>query len=123
MHLFSSIIFIRKGDPRMKKRHLKGIFASFIMTSAVLTACGTQEAAEKPKEEKQEEAATAKESEDHCTEEVDFAAAYKEACNELDNRLKGKEVDFEMVTNLSTKDIQSLVQSLVVDDEALPCQH
>src|SRR4051794_4578388 len=123
MHLFSSIIFIRKGDPRMKKRHLKGIFASFIMTSAVLTACGTQEAAEKPKEEKQEEAATAKESEEKATEEVDFAAAYKEAVTELDKAKEGKEVDFEMVTNLYTKDLQSLVQSRDSEFEAQNDQH
>jgi len=107
----------------MKKRHLKGIFASFIMTSAVLTACGTQEAAEKPKEEKQEEAATAKESEEKATEEVDFAAAYKEAVTELDKAKEGKEVDFEMVTNLYTKDIQSLVQSRDSEFEAQNDQH
>lgn len=107
----------------MKKRHLKGIFASFIMTSAVLTACGTQEAAEKPKEEKQEEAATAKESEEKATEEVDFAAAYKEAVTELDKAKEGKEVDFEMVTNLYTKDLQSLVQSRDSEFEAQNDQH
>ena len=123
MHLFSSIIFIRKGDPGMKKRHLKGIFASFIMTSAVLTACGTQEAAEKPKEEKQEEAAPAKESEEKATEEVDFAAVYKEAITELDKAKEGKEVDFEMVTNLYTKDLQSLVQSRDSEFEAQNDQH
>src|SRR3954447_2858169 len=123
MHLFSSIIFIRKGDPRMKKRHLKGIFASFIMTSAVLTACGTQEAAEKPKEEKQEEAATAKESEEQATEEVDFAAVYKEAVTELDKAKEGKEVDFGMVTDLYTKHLQSLVQERDAEVEAQNDQH
>ena len=107
----------------MKKRHLKGIFASFIMTSAVLTACGTQEAAEKPKEEKQEEAAPAKESEEKATEEVDFAAVYKEAITELDKAKEGKEVDFEMVTNLYTKDLQSLVQSRDSEFEAQNDQH
>ncbi len=106
----------------MKKRHLKGIFASFIMTSAVLTACSTQEAAEKPKEEKQEETAPAKESEEKA-EKVDFAAVYKEAITELDKAKEGKEVDFEMVTNLYTKDLQSLVQSRDSEFEAQNDQH
>jgi len=106
----------------MKKRHLKGIFASFIMTSAVLAACGPQEAAEKPKEEKQEEAAPAKESEEK-VEKVDFAAVYKEAITELDKAKEGKEVDFEMVTNLYKKDLQSLVQSRDTEFEAQNDQH
>src|SRR4051812_45217716 len=80
LHLF----FLRRGDSGMKKRQLKGIFASFLMASAVLTACGAQETAEKPKEEKQEETATAKESEEKAAEEVDFAAVYQEAITELD---------------------------------------
>src|SRR6478672_1985586 len=93
--------FYQKRGSRMKKRQLKGIFASFIMTSAVLTACGAQETAEKPKEEKQEEATTAKESEE-TAKEVDFASVYKEALTELDKAKEGKEVDFAMVTNLYT---------------------
>ena len=107
----------------MKKRQLKGIFASFIMASAVLTACGTQETAEKPKEEKQEEAATAEESEEKATEEVDFAAAYKEAITELEKAKEGKEVDFDKVTDLYTKNLQSLVQERDAEFEAQNDQH
>src|SRR5689334_936932 len=115
-------IYQKRGS-RMKKRQLKGIFASFIMTSAVLTACGAQETAEKPKEEKQEEAATAKESEEKATEEVDFAAVYKEAITELDKAKEGKKVDFELVTTLYTKDLQSLVQNRDSEFEAQNDQH
>src|SRR3954453_8140770 len=107
----------------MKKRHLKGIFASFIMTSAVLTACGAQETAEKPKEEKQEEVAPAKESAEKATEEVDFTSVYKEALTELDKAKEGKEVDFEMVTKLYTTDLQSLVQERDAEFEAQIDQH
>jgi hypothetical protein len=102
----------------MKKRNLKVIFASFIMASGVLTACATQESADKPKEEKQEEAATAKESEEKAAEKVDFAAVYKEAITELDKAKEGKKVDFGMVTDLYTKNLQSLVQQRDAEFEA-----
>jgi hypothetical protein len=108
----------------MKKRELKTIFASFLMASAVLSACGTQEKAEKPKEEKQEEAANAKESkEEKATEEVDFEKSYQEAIAELDKAKEKKEVDFAMVTDLYTKNLQSLVQKRDVEVEAQHDQH
>ena len=56
-------------------------------------------------------------------EEVDFAAVYKEAITELDKAKEGKEVDFGMVTNLYTKNLQSLVQSRDTEFEAQNDQH
>ena len=106
----------------MKKRQLKAIFASFLWLQRVLTACGTPEKAEKPKEEKQEEVATAKKSEEK-VEEVDFAAVYKEAITELDKAKEGKEVDFGKVTDLYTKNLQSLVQKRDAEVEAQNDQH
>lgn len=106
----------------MKKRELKAIFASFIMASTVLAACGAQETAEKPKEEKQEQTETADKAEKK-TEEVDFAAVYKEAITELDKAKEQKEVDFAMVTDLYTKNLQSLVQKRDGEVEAQHDQH
>ncbi|MCM3694358.1 hypothetical protein [Neobacillus niacini] len=106
----------------MKKRELKAIFASFIMASAVLTACGTQQAAEKPKEEKQEEVKKEAASEEKA-EEVDLAAAYQEAVTELDKAKEDKEVDFDKVTELYTKNLQSLVQKRDTEVEAQHDQH
>lgn len=42
----------------MKKKHLKAIFASFLMASTVLAACGGEEQTEKPEENKQAETDT-----------------------------------------------------------------
>lgn len=106
----------------MKKRQLKAIFASFLMASAVLTACGTQPTAEKPKEEKQEEVKKEAASEEKA-EEVDFAAAYQEAVTELDKAKEDKEVDFDKVTELYTKNLQSLVQKRDSEVEAQHDQH
>lgn len=107
----------------MKKRELKTIFASFLVASAVLTACNTQETVEKPKEEKQEETAAAEKSEEKAAEEVEFAAAYKEAVAELDKAKEGQEVDFGKVTDLYTKNLQSLVQERDAEFEAQNDQH
>lgn len=108
----------------MKKRQLKIIFASFLMASAVLSACGSKETSQKPKEEKQEETANAGESkEEKAAEEVDFAAGYKEAITELDKAKEKKEVDFAMVTDLYTKNLQSLVQERDAEVEAQHDQH
>ncbi|WHZ02289.1 hypothetical protein QNH48_25640 [Neobacillus sp. YX16] len=106
----------------MEKRELKVIFASFIMASTVLGACGAQETAEKPKEQKQEQTETADKAEEK-TEEVDFAAVYKEAITELDKAKEQKEVDFAMVTDLYTKNLQSLVQKRDAEVEAQHDQH
>ena len=80
-----------------------------------------QQKSQKRKNKKKQQ--PAKESEEKATEEVDFAAAYKEAITELDKAKEGKEVDFEMVTNLYTKDLQSLVQSRDAEFEAQNDQH
>jgi hypothetical protein len=106
----------------MKKRELKAIFASFIVASTVLGACGAQETAEQPKEEKQEQTKTADKSEEK-VEEVDFATVYKEAITELDKAKEQKEVDFAMVTDLYTKNLQSLVQKRDSEVEAQHDQH
>lgn len=112
-------LLFREEGKQMKKRELKVIFASFIMASTVLGACGAQETAEKPKEEKQEQTETADKSEEK-VEEVDFAAVYKEAITELDKAKEQKEVDFAMVTDLYTKNLQSLVQKR---DSEVEAQH
>ncbi|MGP7817202.1 hypothetical protein [Niallia sp. 01092] len=105
----------------MKKRELKSIFASFIMASAFLTACGAQDNAEKPKEEKQEETAAKEESK--ASEEVDYASVYTEAITELDKAKEGKEVDFGKVSELYTKNLQTLVQNRDAEFEAKSDQH
>ncbi|WHY00922.1 hypothetical protein [Neobacillus sp. DY30] len=106
----------------MKKRELKAIFASFLMASTVLAACGSQETAEKPKEEKQEQTASEDKAEEK-EQEVDFSAVYKEALTELDKAKEQKEVDFAMVTDLYTKNLQSLVQKRDAEFEAQHDQH
>lgn len=102
----------------MRKRELKGIFASLLMASAVLTACGAQETEEAPKEEKQEEVATAEVADEKEAEKADFAAVYEEAKQELDKAKEGQEVDFDKVTDLYVTNLQSLVQKRDSEFEA-----
>nr|WP_221452379.1 hypothetical protein [Bacillus benzoevorans] len=101
---------------------MKVIFASFITASALLGACGAQ-GTEKPKEVKQEETATGEESKEKATEEADLTAAYNEAVTELNKAKEGKEVDFGMVTDLYTKNLQSLVQKRDAEFETQNDQH
>ena len=49
--------------------------------------------------------------------------SYKEAITELDKAKEGKEVDFGMVTDLYTKNLQSLVQERDAEVEAQNDQH
>ncbi|WVX84310.1 hypothetical protein R4Z09_02515 [Niallia oryzisoli] len=93
------------------------------MASAVLTACGEQETAEKPKEEKQETVETEKKSEVKEEVKVDVASVYKEAITELDKAKEDKEVDFGLVTDIYTKNLQSLVQERDAEFEAQNDQH
>jgi len=77
----------------MKKRQLQAIFASFLMATGVLAGCGAQEPAKKTEGEKQEQTDTAKED-------------------------AAEEVDFAKVTEVYTKNLQSLVQKRDSENEA-----
>lgn len=86
----------------MKKKHLKSIFASFLIASAALTACNSgEETAEKPKEQKQAETDTkAEEPKEVKVEDTDAGkqtAVYKEIKEELEKAEEGQEVNWDTV--------------------------
>lgn len=105
----------------MEKKHLKVIFASFLMASTVLAACGGDETAEKPEENKQAE--TDKETEDTKTEEpkevnVDDtdaakqAAAYSDMMTELVKAKENQEVNWDTVQEKYDAGLQQDVAEL-----------
>ncbi|NKE06328.1 MULTISPECIES: hypothetical protein [Mesobacillus] len=104
-----------------KKKHLKAIFASFLMASTVLAACGGDETAEKPEENKQAE--TDKETEDKNTEETKEvkiedtdaakqAAAYADMMAELVKAKEDKEVNWDTVQQQYEAGLQKDVAEL-----------
>ena len=91
-----------------KKKHLKAIFASFLMASTVLAACGGDETAEKPEENKQAETEGNTEENKENTEETKEvnvedtdaakqAAAYADMMSELVKAKEGQEVNWDTV--------------------------
>ncbi|CAM3946405.1 hypothetical protein [Mesobacillus thioparans] len=108
----------------MKKRDLKIIFASFIMASAVLAGCGSDnESASKPDEKKQEETVNKDAASDKEEADLEYGDVYKEAVAELEKAKEGKEVDFDKVTKLYTENLQSLVQNRDQEFEDKVDQH
>lgn len=98
----------------MKKRHLKSIFASFLMASAVLTACNSgEETAEKPEEKKQEEKEVKEvEQKEVKVEETDAGkqtAAFAEMKTELDKAKEDKEVNWDSVQQKYEANLQKAV--------------
>lgn len=113
----------------MKKKHLKAVFASFLMASTVLAACGGDESAEKPEENKQAE--TDKETEDKNTEETKEvkiedtdaakqAAAYADMMAELVKAKEDKEVNWDTVQEKYDAGLQKDVAELAPEfDQAI----
>lgn len=86
----------------MKKKHLKSIFASFLMATAVLTACNSgEETTEKPEEQKQTETdSKAEEPKEVKVEDTDAGkqtAVYQEIKEELEKAEEGQEVNWDTV--------------------------
>jgi hypothetical protein len=86
----------------MKKRHLKSIFASFLMASAVLTACNSGgETAEIPEEKKPAETEVKEEEQKEVqVEDTDAGkqtAAFTEMKTELDKAKEDQEVNWDSV--------------------------
>jgi len=84
----------------MKKKHLKSIFASFLMATAVLTACNSgEETAEKPEEKKQTETEDqAEEQKEVKIEETDAGkqtAAFADMKADLDKAKEDQEVNWD----------------------------
>ncbi|MCM3572122.1 hypothetical protein M3172_02900 [Mesobacillus subterraneus] len=112
-----------------KKKHLKAVFASFLMASTVLAACGGDETAEKPEENKQAE--TDKEKEDTKTEEnkevkvedtdaAKQAAAYADMMSELVKAKEGQEVNWDTVQQQYEAGLQKDVAELTPEfDQAI----
>ncbi|WP_226677496.1 hypothetical protein [Mesobacillus jeotgali] len=91
-----------------KKKHLKAIFASFLMASTVLAACGGDETTEKPEENKQAETEgkteetkenneETKEVKVEDTDAAKQAAAYSDMMTELVKAKEGQEVNWDTV--------------------------
>ncbi|MBT2638555.1 MULTISPECIES: hypothetical protein [unclassified Bacillus (in: firmicutes)] len=107
-----------------KKKHLKAIFASFLMASTVLAACGGDETAEKPKENKQAETEKkteeTKENNNEETKEVNVedtdaakqAAAYSDMMSELVKAKEGQEVNWDTVQQQYEAGLQKDVAEL-----------
>jgi hypothetical protein len=111
-----------------KKKQLKVIFASFLMASTVLAACGG-ESAEKPEENKQAE--TDKETEDTKTEEpkevnvedtdaAKQAAVYADMMTELVKAKEDQEVNWDTVQEKYDAGLQQDVAELTPEfDQAI----
>lgn len=113
----------------MDKKHLKVIFASFLMASTVLAACGGDETAEKPEENKQAE--TDKETEDTKTEEpkevnvedtdaAKQAGAYADMMSELVKAKENQEVNWGTVQETYEAGLQKDIAELTPEfDQAI----
>jgi hypothetical protein len=113
----------------MDKKHLKVIFASFLMASTVLAACGGDETAEKPEENKQAE--TDKETEDTKTEEpkevnvedtdaAKQAGAYADMMSELVKAKEDQEVNWGTVQETYEAGLQKDIAELTPEfDQAI----
>ncbi len=103
----------------MRKKELSIIFASFLMAGSILTGCNKEEKASS-NDNKQEQT---EKKEDTAKEEVDYAVSFKEAVTELEKAKEGKEVDFDKVTDIYTKDLQELTQKRDTEFEDKIDQH
>ncbi|WP_079509974.1 hypothetical protein [Mesobacillus jeotgali] len=113
----------------MKKKHLKVIFASFLMASTVLAACGGNESAEKPEDKKQAE--TEKKPEDTKTQETKEvnvedtdaakqAAAYAEMMTELSKAKEEQKVNWDTVKEKYDAGLQKDIAELTPEfDQAI----
>ncbi|PGS52586.1 hypothetical protein [Bacillus sp. AFS041924] len=104
----------------MRKKDLSIVFASFLMAGSILTGCNNEEktsSSENKQEQTEKKENTAKE------EKVDYAVSFKEAVTELEKAKEGKEVDFDKVTEIYTKDLQELTQKRDTEFEDKIDQH
>ena len=93
----------------MKKRHLKAIFAMFLLAGGVLAGCSNTEktaTTEKKEETKTEKTKQVEEEK----QEINYGEAFKEAVTELEKAKKGQNVDFDKVITIYTTKLQPLVQ-------------
>jgi len=115
-----------------KKKHLKAVFASFLMASTVLAACGGDETAEKPGDnnqaETEEKTEETKENNNEETKEVNVedtdaakqAAAYADMMSELVKAKEGQEVNWDTVQQQYEAGLQSDVAELTPEfDQAI----
>ncbi|MBT2644253.1 hypothetical protein J7I80_18570 [Bacillus sp. ISL-41] len=115
-----------------KKKHLKAVFASFLMASTVLAACGGDETAEKPADNKQaeteEKAEDTKGNNNEETKEVNVedtdaakqAAAYADMMSELVKAKEGQEVNWDTVQQQYEAGLQNDVAELTPEfDQAI----
>jgi hypothetical protein len=115
-----------KGDTYMKKRHLKAVFAMFLLASGVLAGCNSQktETTEKKEEtavEDQKEEQAEQEEAEH--EEINYGEAFKEAVTELEKAKEGQDVDFDKVIHIYETKLQALVQKRDAEFEETIDQH
>jgi uncharacterized protein YeaO (DUF488 family) len=104
----------------MRKKELSVIFASFLMAGSLLTGCNNEKKASN-EETKQEQ--TEKKEDTVKEEEVNYAESFKVAVTELEKAKEGKEVDFDKVTEVYTKDLQELTQKRDTEFEDKIDQH
>jgi len=115
-----------------KKKHLKAVFASFLMASTVLAACGGDETAEKPGDnnqaETEEKTEETKENNNEEIKEVNVedtdaakqAAAYADMMSELVKAKEGQEVNWDTVQQQYEAGLQSDVAELTPEfDQAI----
>jgi hypothetical protein len=119
---------LHRGISTMDKKHLKAIFASFLMASTVLAACGGDESAEKPEENKQAE--TEKETEKNTeeskevkVEETDAGkqtTAYADMMAELSKAKEDQEVNWGTVKDNYESGLQKDIAELTPEfDQAI----
>lgn len=93
----------------MKKRHLKAVFAMFLLAGGVLAGCSNTEktaTTEKKEETKTEKTKQVEEEK----QEINYGEAFKEAVTELAKAKEGQNVDFDKVMTIYTTKLQPLVQ-------------
>ncbi|WP_044894563.1 hypothetical protein [Bacillus alveayuensis] len=106
----------------MKKRHLKAVFASFLLASGVLAGCNaekteTKEEKVKTEETKEETASETKETEQAVEESTvsKQVEAYKVIKTEAEKAKEDQPVDWELVSKTYKEQLQSAVSSMEGD--------
>jgi len=105
----------------MRKKHLKAIFASFLLASGVLAGCNAEKTEKKEENvktgETKEEKETAQEVEQSTVSTQ--VEAYKTIKTEVEKAKEGQPVDWELVAKMYTEQLQSAVSSMEGFDQPI----
>lgn len=106
----------------MKKRHLKAIFAMFLLTGGVLAGCSNAEKTATTGKQEETKTEKTKQTEEE-KQEINYGEAFKEAVTELAKANEGQNVDFDKVMAIYTTKLQPLVQKRDAELQETVDQH